>query len=261
MSTAEFAPILPISLLRRIQRIDMLGQYNLVLAHDVLSKGTDYKEVFDKHYKQHSDGATTTILDNSVIELGESLDYSDLAHAADVVHATYVILPDVLWDRRATVRASQIAAHEFEKAHVGFKFMGVPQGTTLEEYVDCANTLIDQCGVSALAVPKRVRKVLRTRQQLVSSLISLGVPIHLLGMTDDLTDDLYSASLPRVTGMDSAVPVWLGIQDRLLRVPPSSHLDHNGGRPKDFLDYGGPLTTTIMANILIVRRWLQNGGV
>jgi hypothetical protein len=255
--SANFAPILPVQLLNSLDRIGHLGNYNLVLAHDVLAKPHEYQEVFGTHRDPHP--ARTTILDNSLIELGEALDYADLAHAADIVRATHIILPDVLFDRRATIRASQVALHELTKqppSSPPVQYMGVAQGTSLEEYVDCAHTLVEM-GVSALGIPKRVRKVLSTRHVLVSACSGFGVPIHLLGMSNDLTDDIYACHLGHVTGLDSAVPIWLGLQGRLLQNPPARHFEHPGGRPQGFLDYEGTLPIEVIANILVVRSWLQ----
>jgi hypothetical protein len=190
------------------------------------------------------------IMDNGLIEAGAACDPHTLKEAAHAVNASCIVLPDVLGDYGKTLKAVKSSFIELEQ--LGFPLLGVVQGHSLEQVHTLAE-FYTHIGVEFLSVPRVMVDIFGSRQDLVRRLSQYGLPIHLLGFSDNLEDDIATAHLPGVMGIDSAVPLWYpGI------LPPSPPRDADfGKRPKDFWDWD-PMKPNYH-NVVRVREWLQNG--
>jgi hypothetical protein len=63
-------------------------------------------------FLEEAELGAAVIVDNGVFDLGEALPAADLVRAARAVHAQEIILPDVMHDGPATIRASDLAARQ-----------------------------------------------------------------------------------------------------------------------------------------------------
>src|SRR5690606_14854074 len=88
---AYFAPVCPVHILKQLAAEGSMGTYHLPLAHDVLEHKDEYHNLFVK--SRYADFISTTILDNSVIELGTAVDINVIGEAAKIVHANVIVLP------------------------------------------------------------------------------------------------------------------------------------------------------------------------
>jgi hypothetical protein len=226
---------------------ETLGNYQLLIAPIVLRDPKGFKAFFQEHDDHF------VIVDNGVIELGRSLKVEDLYHAARLVDAQLVVMPDTIDDAPATIRQTAAALAEFRVLDKATDTMGVVQGTTFEECMECARDLVD-LGVDWLSPPRGLTKNLGTRVPLVQALASeFGLPMHVLGFSDNIEDDLKAAVAHRsVRGIDAATPCW-----SLQVLPPQPPTDSRylGRRPKAFWD--SPLSHFAGVNILTARLWLQ----
>lgn len=232
----EFAPVAPISLLRKLG--DDAGHYHLLLVHEVMERPTDH------HIYWETRPDDFVILDNSVIELGHPAPIGVMLAWAGILPENHVIvLPDVIGDKAGTITMCQDALSS-SKASSRERFLGVVQGRTWEEAVECANWYKDQ-DIQYVSVPRHFGDRLGTRIGLTSEISGLGLKMHLLGFSENIEDDLAAAKLPGVIGIDSAVPIWS-----------QSLFVTNTSRPSDYLEWT-ELPKWAIGNIRSVRKWLN----
>lgn len=214
----KFAPVCPAQIAAHLAAYNSLGDYHLLLAHDVLNHTDQYEEVFNASYpftNRHQRG--TIIMDNSIIELGDAVDLAVIKHAVDIVKANVVVLPDVLLDAQATVESIKSALPEWSDVFKGCGLMVVPQGKTVEEFAWCAQRLanIVPSNRGWWGIPRNfIGQTGFSRQVAIKICTQLRPhwPIHLLGFSDNLVDDVISVTsrLGNIMGIDSAVPIRLG---------------------------------------------------
>lgn len=210
---AVFAPVCPSRILKALEPHNS-GNYHLLLAHDV-AQDPGYKEFFDKLH------LATVIMDNSVIELGNAVDLNVIKQACHNVEPTTIVLPDVLLDAKATIESCKAALVEWRVAFhdlivkpiaytsLNRGFMIVPQGKTIEEWAHCAEQFANDPDINFWGIPRNLVGQIGTRKEAIEIAHALNPsrPIHLLGFSDDIIDDVLCARSRFVNGIDSAVPL------------------------------------------------------
>lgn len=256
MTAARYAPVAPLQSLLALADMKILGDYHLLIAPIVLNRDWQYADFFTKRHP-----GMTVIMDNGVIESGAPMGLGNLISASKLVDATVLVLPDTIDDKRMTVKQVRNAMREWERASAGsgLQTMGVVQGRTLDECLDCAADLVE-AGVDWLAVPRGLTKNLKTRVPLVRQVAEEhGKPIHVLGFSDNIEDDIKAAVChPLVQGIDAATPMWA---DRWLPLHPPTDEPMTlglGKRPEDFWHNGVP--DQAGHNAETVRRWLRDAA-
>jgi hypothetical protein len=230
-----------------------IGHYHLMLAHDCAARPSLYKGVVPER--------SFVIMDNSLIELGQPVtDGAIMVKALEAVPSNCVVLPDVAHNCDKTVELSKQAAAEW-KGLPGYPFlMGVPQGNTLEEYVQCALQLKEIEGLLYWGIPRTVVNKLGSRRELVQKMREIGTKyhrglndIHLLGFSDNIPDDMLCSKLQGVMGIDSAVPIRAGQRRLLIENLADWGCGKRGTFWDDPVDRVEPET---LANIYLVRNWI-----
>ncbi len=231
---AKFAPVCPPKVLRHLRDNGLMGDYHLLLAHDVVDKEAEYFELFPPNH------GMTVIMDNSVIELGKAVDLQMVARAAQITSATYIVLPDTLQDCEQTLfdctTAVNVWGAFFEEAlDHDWSFMFVPQGNTLREWVYCLETFHEEYHkqVGIWGIPRILTDTpgIETRSKAIQVFQKLCEyeRAHLLGFSDNVLDDMMCASMLRPNdGIDSAVPLRIAsygmkMQMSLDVLPPRGH--------------------------------------
>lgn len=221
----KFAPVCPIHIYEHLEECgpEYLGDYFLLLAHDVLANKERYSKFFKgKNY--------TVIMDNSVIELGNAVSASVLLEAAEAVDATCIAIPDVLEDGQATCQRAAAFLNEWrglQKAK-NFGLMFIPQGKNLSDFMQCADYALRSFGgdIQWIGIPRNTTgRILPSRKQIMSIVWTFAMresiirkqPIqqfHMLGFSHDMVDDVAVCAEwgTYVKGIDSAVPLRLGSQ-------------------------------------------------
>lgn len=255
MTRPGFAPVAPLEVLRTLQATRSLGDYHLLIAPTVLDRAFAYEQFF------RTRESMTVIIDNGVVELGYPLPIRQLDQAASLIgsdrHEVVVVMPDVINNGQATARLTAGAVAEWRRLKSNVKTLGVAQGTTLKECIECAKALVEE-GVDWLAISKYAAPLLGSRIELAQALYAEfpRTPVHLLGFSENLWDDIKSvAASPMVQGIDSAMPVWAN--DLLPLNPPDGEPHGLVGvrRPVDY--WRRPVVQPVSStNVRIVREWI-----
>jgi len=226
----------------------ILGNYHLLLAHDIADNETLYREVFGD-----LDGAMI-IMDNSTVELGHPVEIDVMLRAKEVVHANLVVLPDYLGEMQETIDGSKSVALQWMQAGLG-PFMVVPQGQTLEEVVKCAQSHRNLPSVAAWGIPRHCTKLLGTRMGVIKAVRMVDdiFSMHLLGFSDNMHDDLVCARLPFIVGIDSAVPVRLGLHDIKISQVLADHPPRG-----DYWDTATEANDQVVQNLKLIREWVSD---
>lgn len=250
----SFAPVGPLSILRTLP--SSLGDYHLLIAPKILEAEDEYRAFFG-NFDQF------VIVDNGVIELGYPLDVRDLYRAASIVHADVVILPDTIDDSRMTIKQARQNVPAFQQLDPGVSLMGVVQGKTFMECMECATGLRD-AGVDWLGVPRGLTPNLGSRVELVKVLgDTFRKPMHVLGFSENIADDIAAASAHRlVKGLDAATPLWYGMDPLWSIFPPAAPTEAGyGRRPTDYWQRPDRASFAAEHNVLTVRQWLSDASL
>lgn len=248
MTAPKFAPVAPLPIHKQLDAMGMLGDYHLLLTHQVLEDTYEYANFWRLR-------DAFVIMDNSAAEFGESLPWQKVIDAARICDANVVVLPDKIGDTAQTI---QWAKEYIRHVPQDMGKLGVAQGRTYEEVEYCARVLLD-LGVDMLSIPRGITFEIGTRVDLVRWLgENTEVPLHLLGFSNNILDDMAAAlSAPNVRGIDSAVPIWL---PHLLPSTPPANADF-GKRPEDYDQWQSiPHPDTALTNLGVVRWWLAVAG-
>lgn len=208
----RFAPTCPTQVYHGLKRDGEFGDYHLVLAHDVVKRPDDYSFLFGAPLSRD----WTVILDNSVVELGNAVDMGMILEAVSIVKPTTTVLPDVMLKADATIKSCLDAldtwSDAFVKAGQKPQFLMLPQGTTCEDWVSCAEAFEYQPQINFWGVPRNVvaQDAIATRLGLPQILKAINPErkIHMFGFSDNVYDDVVSTRMNAsiIEGIDSAVP-------------------------------------------------------
>lgn len=216
---ALFAPVAPIQVLEGLYDFgpDMFGQYHLLLAHHVLEEPERFANLFkriqeDKHFEE---GQLTIIMDNSIVELGSAVDAATIAQAVSIIEDNceqariYPVLPDVMGDGPATREAIKSSYDSWSRLVGGHGFMAVVQGATPADFTETLEFVTGDAypEIVFLGVPRILVKQHGSRLASAMQALDTGIPVHLLGFSDNMEDDFACAQLEGVFGIDSAVPL------------------------------------------------------
>lgn len=128
------------------------------------------------------------ILDNSLIELGGSVDMNRLLRAAGSIEADEIILPDKFQDGPGTLEAVDEAVKTlfeiYPKGNWPYKLMAVAQGKNEEEWLQCYKALLANRYIDVIGIPKVLAKMHPAgRPYFVNAYCCLGRKgHHLLGL-------------------------------------------------------------------------------
>lgn len=209
---AKFAPVVPLGLASWLKSRELLGDYHLLLAHDVIQNPKEYSEV----YGDITQKGGLIIMDNSLIELGHPVDADTLAEACHIVGARYAVMPDVLDDAQLTYDMSEKAIWNFLPKCPAVQPVFVLQGQNLSQCLELCLRYVKlgyKIGTDyMLSIPRRLANTFGTRRDLVAQSWKMGVPVHLLGFSNSILDDITCARMPGVVGIDSTEPIRLALQ-------------------------------------------------
>jgi len=223
----QVATILPTAYLDLIKD----RPYHMALAH-LLGKDTDYATFYTDRARE----GKFVILDNGVIETGKPMHIERVVEIACHMGAQEIILPDVIEDANATLDAA-CEAIEYARKHYDGKLMGVPQGETLNDWIDCARHMLE-LDVDTIGIPKRLTKI-GGRDGRLGALFDLGWllrgrEVHLLGCWENPIECTMIARAAQtklivpIRGVDSAIPYVYARESMLI-----SH----GPRPSGAVDF------------------------
>lgn len=223
MKTATILPTPYLSLIA-------YDKYHMCLAH-LLGQDEGYTEFYKLLGK---DKDKYLIMDNGVIE-GDQRPITELVKKAMYVGADELILPDVFMDKEATIEKSY-AALQYIHGNFPIRVMAVPQGKTIDEWLECAITMIDW-DIDCIGIPKVLTQIggrdarLHVLHELGNKL--RGLDIHLLGCWSTPLEatlverSVLNGNIRPVRGIDSAIAYVYSREGILISDAdrPSGHID------------------------------------
>lgn len=224
----KFAPVAPVQVLRGMlsHGVETFGSYHLLLAHHTVEQEEAFVDLFEDVQANGNAHNTTVIMDNSIVELGESQALPMMQKAVDIIRRgapdinVIAVLPDVMGSGGPTQAAVSSAHDEWTDAFMGrAELMMVIQGNSIGDFLDTAKFALEYDNITWWGIPRilyetcgsRAAALVRLRDQLIGSEMPYREwpKMHLLGFCDNMEDDYLSATftgLP-IMGIDSAVPL------------------------------------------------------
>ena len=242
-----FAPVAPLPLMFDMKKRGILGKYHLLLAHDVAENVEEYETLFSDVEDAY------IILDNSLIELGHPAPDYIIQRAAAAVNPKCIVLPDYLREGQKTLEASKKAMIRWKRLKL-WPFMAVVQGKNIGEIQAVAAEMSGWSDVTAIGIPRVIADTLLPRSHFVEYVHKVAPykSIHLLGFSNNLFDDIAAARMPGVVGIDSAVPLRMGLAGDLIDLNQSTHAPRG-----DFWDTAEELNDQAVENLDLVRSWID----
>jgi hypothetical protein len=253
---ARFAPVAPIQILEEMKLAGCLGNYHLLLTHHVLEYPDRFRELF-KGGDSHA-----IFMDNSIVELGDAVSDEKVKEACEVVvdsgnNWVYPVLIDVMADGPATIEASTESYDWWIKNGEDYHPMVVLQGNSWETFTQtCDHFLLNPefRKIAYVGIPRVLVDHIGTRQLAIQYVDAIrpDINVHLLGFSNDVTDDVICCNLAPVEGIDSAVPLRYSYSGGDGLYTPTSVIPP---RPADWFEKG-TYDRTIFENLEAMRRWV-----
>ncbi|WP_405589700.1 hypothetical protein [Streptomyces sp. NBC_01190] len=243
-NTIDFSVIAPPAYLEEFVAQDPARVHH-VAAHRVLTDAA-YRAFFACEAERGAE----IIVDNGVFDLGHALPVADLIAAARAVDAREIILPDVMRDGPATVKASDEAAREIRDLTDDFRLCAVLHAADDQEWLRTYDHLASSDDIGAIALPASRRpapeqELCRTRwtataylednglveERIIYRLLGLGRTGHL--------ELVEQREHEWIASVDGAAPVILGAMGIAMlpggpyEKPATPRVEHLGPIPAD----------------------------
>lgn len=201
----RFAPIGPATFKEELLKAST--DYHFALGQELIRD----REYFELYREIGQRGGTFLIVDNGAAEFDQP-PFEAIVEKCNAVGASEIIMPDVLFDADATIKAT--CSMEARKLVPPSKRMIVPQGRNIQEWAVCLHTIHEQLSgwYRSIGIPKHVESMYGGRPVAVKHLVDLGFTgknIHLLGAYRNLVLETQrcAAVYPGIRGADSGEPV------------------------------------------------------
>ncbi|MEU7068320.1 hypothetical protein [Streptomyces sp. NPDC046161] len=190
-------------------------------VHHVAAQRVLTDSAYRTFFRRESERGAEIIVDNGVFDLDHALPAADLVAAARAVAAHEIILPDVMRDGPATIKASDAAAREILDLSDTYRLCGVVHAADDQEWLRCYDHFAASDYVGAIALPASRRpapeeQLCRTRwtatryledhglvdERLVYRLLGMGRTGHL--------ELVEQREHEWIASVDGAAPVILG---------------------------------------------------
>ena len=187
------------------------GGVVFVLAHQYLRD-----EAYAAYVDEASKSGATILLDNGAYEFGESVQNDELGQVAAAIWPDLLVLPDVRFDREATVERARSAIDTF--AHPSRKLLAVPQGKSEKDILLSYEQLSDLTGVDGFGLYEEIGNVAGypSRHRFLSAMEDRGLIdsnkyYHLLGMEENVQQVIRLSTLTWANSIDSCKPIVMGL--------------------------------------------------
>ncbi|MFJ8752174.1 hypothetical protein ACIREO_23000 [Streptomyces sp. NPDC102441] len=190
-------------------------------VHHVAAQHVLSDRAYRDFFRREAEHGAEIIVDNGLFDLGYSLPAADLVAAAQAVDAREIILPDVMRDGPATIKASDEAAREIRELSDTYRLCVVLHAADDEEWRRCYDAFVTRDYVGAIALPASRRpapeeQLCRTRWTATRYLEDRGlvdetIVYRLLGLGRTGHLELVEQREHEwIASVDGAAPVILG---------------------------------------------------
>ena len=160
------------------------------------------------------------ILDNSIVELGESVSLQDILNAADEINADEIILRDAYPNGPRTIeRIKEDIQYLKNNNLIGkYKIMAVCHGENLEEFKQTFEFINSTPEIDVIGIPKVLSKWVGERSKLSNIFMNTNKQLHFLGSWYSLKEllDLPKNVWDKVRSCDTCIPSILAIQHKTI---------------------------------------------
>jgi hypothetical protein len=259
----------PIDLFEEVQRFT---DYDYALVH-LLEQNSRYRDTFERAIKKGRE----VILDNSIFELEEAFDAEKFDLWVKRLKPTWYIVPDALEDAYKTIEQMEDWDNR-GLGYLGSGKIGVVQGKTYDEIVDCYNYMNNDAHVDMIAIsfdysyytesaphPNKYVSWMLGRVKLLGDLLKDGVinkykKHHLLGCGLPQEFAFYKHSdYDWIYSLDTSNPVVHGLKG--IKYSSDGLWSKESQKLHELIDY--PLekidTNLVLSNIHKFR-WFTNGS-
>lgn len=202
--------------------------YDYALVH-LFEEDPQYLSMFKKAIA----GGREVILDNSIFELGTAFELNRFMSWVQEIQPTWYIVPDVLEDSRGTIESMRNFLNSGWREKVpGCKCIGVVQGKTREDIMECYRFMVEEAKVDKVAIsfnlsyyesifphPNKLVSWTMGRVAFIGDLMTNcpffdpTVPMHLLGCALPVEGKFYnSISHSFIDSVDTSNPVVHGMK-------------------------------------------------
>ncbi|MFY7070261.1 hypothetical protein ACOQFV_30760 [Nocardiopsis changdeensis] len=215
-------------------------------------------------FQCEAERGASIIVDNGVFDLGRALPAEDLVRAARAVHAEEIILPDVMGDGPATIKASDEAAARIQDLSDEFRLCAVVHAADDEQWLRCYDHFASCDYAGAIALPASRRpappdRLSATRTAATAYLKKHGLVNHRLvyrllglGRTGHL-ELVEQREHDWIASVDGAAPVLLGAMG-IAMLPEGPYSKPKTPRVEELGTIPPERFPLIKANIAAVRR-------
>ncbi|MFG3126700.1 hypothetical protein ACGFZU_03205 [Streptomyces tendae] len=233
-------------------------------VHHVAAQHVLSDKIYRAFFAHEAERGAEIIVDNGLFDLGYALPAESLVEAALAVSAREIILPDVMRDGAATLKASENAAREIrELSGDAFRLCAVLHAADDDEWLRTYDAFVTSDWAGAIALPASRRpdpdeQLCRTRWLATAYLQDHGMVDDLfvyrllgLGRTGHL-ELIEQREHEWISSVDGAAPVILGAMGVALlpegpyEKPSTPRIEKLGPIPEDRFDL-------IRKNISVVR--------
>lgn len=194
-----------------------------------------------------------TMIDNGANE-GQTVTHEALAEAAERLQVNEVVLPDVLDNGPATIYEAKLYLQKYRR--LGFDYMGVVQGTTVEDLEEAVRMYLPIKCVTTLGLPRRLMHTTASARINLANWIDKyyhgRFQIHFLGAsTDWVKEPVWSKYAPHVRSIDTSLPFNYGLAG--VMVTEEVKVD----RPANYFTRVHEMNgrTTVLQNLAIYKEW------
>ena len=215
----------PLSLMPQSRKYN---DYDYALVH-LFEELPEYYEFFKESLEQ----GRHVILDNSIFELGTAFDAKEYSEWIKKLKPTEYIIPDVLEDTMGTMDNALDWKEKYldEMTALGSKSIGVVQGKSYNELVQCYQYLDSVVGVDKIAIsfdysyyrevcphPNKwmaytLGRVQTLTRMLNDEIINKDKPHHLLGCALPVEFFFYRDGFDWIDTIDTSSPIVHGLCD------------------------------------------------
>ena len=190
-------------------------EYSLFHLYDIKEYRDFYKNTTRTHY-----------LDNSAYEAQFTdweFDLEEFYSLIEEIHPTHIIVPDVIGDGKNTIK--KFKEFDFSRISEDIKIIGVVQGSTWKEMIECFEFLNPRVDVIAIPFHSEAYSI-KFNKNSVDEACAIGrvkfirdiiktyntKPIHLIGMKLPIELELYSEEEKNhIVSIDTANPIQFGM--------------------------------------------------
>jgi hypothetical protein len=170
-----------------------------------------------------------SIIDNGAAE-GDQLPFEQVVTVANQVGADEIIMPDVLFDGKATLKATTDPTALSMVPPI--RRMVVPQGNSWEEWEECLVSLLMTIDFASIGLAKHLERLEGGRayasKVIHKHALDLNHNIHLLGVWASPYDEITCEYACNIRGIDTGAAIAYAQNGRLVTSDEHYSLDWNG---------------------------------